>query len=154
MLALYWGSTATIGPGAIVGVIFSQVAHAGSDAPLPARRLVRSVSLLIALMALSAVAAGVCGYVLAERGVITVPTPFAESIPHERHDHFMAAWFAHGASYLVGLAGSACLNFSVWRARGRPVVFTLLPQTRSGALRTVIIAIIAVCVLWIRFRAR
>ena len=30
----------------------------------------------------------------------------------------MAVWFAHGASYLVGLTGSAFLCWRIWRARG------------------------------------
>ena len=77
----------------------------------------------------------------------------ATIIPARQHDRFMAVWFAHGASYLVGLCGGALLCFWVWRARGRPSVISLYPWTRAAAIRAGVIATVAVYVIWIRFYA-
>ncbi len=77
---------------------------------------------------------GVIGYKLSRQGVIFLPAGLADVIPVNQHDRFMAVWFAHGASYLVGLAGGALLCFQVWQERGRPRVISFLPRTRVTAI--------------------
>jgi hypothetical protein len=151
IIALCWGVAATAGIGTILGVLLALVAHAGNESALSASRLIRPVIRLLFTMALAALAAGACGYWLARRGVIPIPTVFADSIPRVHHDAFMAVWFAHGASYLIGLGGGMYLMFCVWRSRGKPMVLSLFPRTRGAALRAVVIIGVAAYVLWIRF---
>jgi hypothetical protein len=77
----------------------------------------------------------------------------AADIPINHHDRFMAVWFAHCASYLVGLTGSALLCFRVWYVRDRLRVIPFLPQTRSATMRAVVLAAIVAFVIWFRFYA-
>jgi hypothetical protein len=105
-------------------------------------------------MALAAFVAGTSGFALARHGVISIPADFAEVIPSSRHDQFMAVWFAHGASYLVGLAGGGFLVFRLWRARGRVPIISLIPRSPGAVDRAIIVIAIAASILWVRFRAR
>ena len=66
----------------------------------------------------------------------------------------MAVWFAHGASYFVGLTGSAIVCLAVWIDRGRPGVIPFLPRTRAAAIRTLFLAVVAALVAWWRFGLR
>jgi hypothetical protein len=154
MVGLCWGVAATFGIGTALGVLLALAADVGNQPPLPASQLLRPVAKLLAAMAISALIAGVCGYFLAERGTISIPADFADAIPREHHHRFMAVWFAHGASYLAGLGGGGFLVFNIWRARGRPAVISLFPRSPGGAIRAVVIVIVAAVVLWLRFGTR
>lgn len=154
LLALYWGVAATVGLGFVFGFVLSLVAHAGTQPPLSFTRLFKSVVRLLAMMALLALAAGVCGYLLTRRGTISVPSDFAVAVPKEHHVPFMAVAFAHASSYLVGLAGSAHLVFRVWKDRGRPVAISLFPRSMGAAIRTAGIAAVTAYLLWLRFGGR
>jgi hypothetical protein len=152
MVALCWGVAATVGIGTIFGVLLALVAHAGSGPPLAASRLLRPVIKLLAMMAVSALFAGMCGYFLAQHGTISIPDDLGDSIPQSRRHEFMAVWFAHGASYLVGLSGGAFLVYSVWRSRGRPAILSLYPRSPTAVIRAAVVVILAAYVFWIRFR--
>ena len=104
-------------------------------------------------MGASAFTAGIAGYQLSRRGLISLPAGLVEWIPAHEHDRFMAVWFAHVASYFVGLAGGALLCFWIWQARGRPRVISFFPQTRAAAIRAAFIAAVAAYIVWIRFCA-
>lgn len=151
LLALCWGVAATAGIGAALGVVLSLVSQSGGPVPCPVSRLGRSIFLLLAVMAASAFTAGVVGYHLSHKGFISIPAGLAAAIPANQHDRFMAVWFAHGASYLIGLAGGARLCVRVWHARGRPPVISLFPHTRVSAMRTALLAAVAAYILWVRF---
>ena len=77
--------------------------------------------------------------------------PLADLVPPGQHDRFMAVWFAHGASYLAGVAGGLLMILRIWRQRGRPGVITVLPRSKGEIVRAVILAAIAGLVLWARF---
>lgn len=153
VVALCWGIAATIGIGTVLGILLSLVAHSGSEPPIPASQLRAPVARLLGLMALAAFIAGVSGFFIARHGVVSIPADLAIAIPRARHHLFIAVWFAHGASYLVGLAGGAFLIFRVWRARGRVVVISLVPQSPLAAIRTTLIAGLAAYILWLCFGA-
>jgi hypothetical protein len=153
LLALCWGVAATAGIGAALGVVLALVSESDGPAPYPISRLGRSILFLLAIMATSAFLAGVVGYQLSSRGFIFIPSGLGRAVPAQQHDRFMAVWFAHGASYLVGLAGSALLCFRVWRARGRPSVISLFPRTRAAALRAGLFGAVAAYIIWMRFGA-
>lgn len=152
LLALCWGIAATLGIGFLLGGVLALVSQSGEQPPYKIPRLVRSITILLLVMSLSALAAGILGYQLSERGVIFIPSVFDENIPRENHHRFMAAWFAHGASYLVGLAGGSFLCLRIWRERGRPPVLSIFPRTRVAAIRAILITIAAAFALWMRFR--
>jgi hypothetical protein len=154
LLALCWGVAATVGIGAALGVILALVSQSGGYAVISVSRLGRYILLLLAAMAASAFTAGVVGYQLSHRGFISIPSYLAVAVPSSRHDRFMAVWFAHGASYLVGLTGGALLCFRVWQLRGRPSVISFFPHTRPAVLRVALLAVIAAYVVWMRFCAR
>lgn len=153
LLALCWGITATLGVGIALGVLLALVSQSGEEPPYPIPRLGRQILVLLAAMAVSAFAAGWAGYFLSQGGFITIPDALAGDIPEARHHRFMAAWFAHGASYLVGLSGGGGLCFRIWKERGRPRVLSVFPRTRGAALRAMAVAALAAAILWMRFGA-
>jgi len=153
LLALCWGVAATAGIGAALGVVLALVSQSGAPAPWPASRLARSVLLLLVVMAASAFIAGVVGYQLSHRGFISIPRDLGVAVPAPQHDRFMAVWFAHGASYLVGLAGGALLCFRVWQLRCKPSVISFFPHTRAAALRAALLAAVAAYIIWTRLGA-
>ncbi len=153
LLALCWGVAATAGIGAVFGMVLALVSQSG-PAPYPISRVARLILLLLTAMAGSAVVAGIVGYQLSQRGLISIPSGVARAIPEEQHHRFMAVWFAHGASYFVGLTGSAIVCFAVWNARGRPCVIPFLPRTRAATIRTLFLAVVAALVAWWRFGPR
>jgi hypothetical protein len=104
-------------------------------------------------MATSAFLAGGIGYQLSHHGFIFIPSGLARVVRARQHDRFMAVWFAHGASYLVGIAGGALLCFKIWQARGKPSVISLFPHTRTAALRAGLFGAVAAYIIWMRFGA-
>jgi hypothetical protein len=153
IIALCWGTAATLGIGLILGVLLALAAHSGTQPPLPASRLLAPIARLLITMAFAAFVAGASGFALAQHGVISMPAGLAEVIPSSRHDQFLAVWFAHGASYLVGLTGGAFLVFRLWRARGRHPIISLVPRSMGGIIRAVVVTAAAAYILWLRFRA-
>lgn len=131
LLACYWGIAATLGLGVVLGLVLALVSQAGPPPAIRLRRLMRSIVLLVVVIATDAVLAGVLGYGLSQRHLIFLPQSLAGVTPARLHDHFLAVWFAHLASYLVGLAGAALLCYRTWLARGQPVVISLFPPRRQ-----------------------
>ena len=152
LLALCWGFAATAGIGAIFGVVLALVSQSTCEAPpVPISRLVRSILVLLAVMGAVACSAGIIGYQLSRAGFISLPPYLGTIIPARQRDRFMAVWFAHGASYLVGLSGGALLCLWVWRARGKPSVISLYPRTPAAGIRASMIAAVVIYIIWIRF---
>jgi hypothetical protein len=151
LLALCWGVAATAGIGAIFGGLLALVSQSAAGArPYSMSRVARSTILLLGIMGASACSAGVLGYQLSRVGIISLPLGWASIIPPRQHDRFIAVWFAHGASYLIGLSGGALLCFSIWTARGRPPVISLYPRSRGAVIRASMIAAVAAYVIWNR----
>ena len=154
LLALCWGVAATFFIGLVFGGVLAVIAHAGPLPPLPAARLRKPVGTLLAVMGLSAFAAGVTGYALTRSGLLPVPDNVDRIVPAGKHARFMAVWFAHLASYGVGLTGGALVCLRVWDARGRPMAIRLLPRGRAEWGRTAGVVAVAAAVFWWRFHAR
>jgi len=118
LLALGWGVMATWWVALPFGFLLASGAQHGRRYPeLPAAEVARLLFLLMAVMAGSALAAGLVGYYLCSAGLIALPEGFAESIPLASHNSFMAAWWSHAASYLVGVSGAVILLFVIRRKR-------------------------------------
>jgi hypothetical protein len=153
LMALCWCVVVMSGIGSVYGVFIAHVSHSGPAPAVPFERLCAPVARLLAVMALAALATGLCGYLLSLRGVVAVSDVFADGIAPQRRPRFIAVCFAHGASYLVGLTGGAWIAYGVWRERGCPAVLSLYPRSRGEVVRTAIVAAVAACVLWICLRA-
>ncbi|HEY3663785.1 MAG TPA: hypothetical protein VGL24_11585 [Chthoniobacterales bacterium] len=150
LLGICWGIAATIGLGLVFGCLLAAVSL-GGEAPASAQgTLVRRVGLLLGAMAVSALLAGLAGFALSRFSLVRLPALLGSVIPFARHDRFFAVWFAHLASYAVGLGGSAWLIFQVWCERGRPRVLTLWPRTPGGVVRVIALLAIVLLVIWWR----
>lgn len=151
LLAICWGIAATLPIGTAMGVVLALVSKSGDAPPYPTWRVARGVGVLFCAMALGALLLGCLGYGLAQRGVVAVPAAWADEIPLEKHHRFMAAWFAHGASYFIGSVGGAFFCWQIWKRRGRPRVIAVVPQTRGDVVRAAAVLLLAALVLWWRF---
>ena len=152
-LAVYWGAAATAGIGLIFGAVLALVSQSAGAPPVPPGQLWPRLLRLLAVMGVSAFVAGCAGFYLSRWSLVHIPATLAGAIPADRHDGFMAVWFAHMASYLVGFAGSAVLIAQIWRARGKPLVLSSYPRNPLGILRAVLITVAVALVVWWRFFA-
>lgn len=119
LLGIGWGVIATWWVGLLLGAPLAVVSRAGSRPKRSVGSLVRPVACLLAVMGVSAVAAGVAGWFLASNGVVFLIGPMASELPADRHVPFLADLWAHSASYLVGLVGGVVVMALVWRSRSR-----------------------------------
>ena len=151
ILGICWGIAATFGVGVLLGFFLALVSQSGGVPPIPILHAFKSILGLVAVTALSASLAGVIGFELSRRSIICLPAGFAELIPSSQHHRFMAVWFAHCTSYLVGLGGGAFVIFRIWLERGKPRVLTFLPRTKGAIVRELILVAIGAWVVWFRF---
>ncbi|HEX4083943.1 MAG TPA: hypothetical protein VHY22_03450 [Chthoniobacteraceae bacterium] len=150
-LGICWGIAATIGIGIVLGFVLATAARSGEAPQWPEPKLMRAILALLGAMAIAASLAGVSGYELARHSLIHLPESLAQIIRPVLRDRFMGVWFAHIASYLVGLGGGAFLIFRVWRDRGSPNIIAPLPVTKAAILRTTLLVLIAALVIYFRF---
>lgn len=118
LLGIGWGIIATWWVGLLLGVPLAIVARGGSRPKRSLGSLVRPLFSLLAVMAASALVAGVVGWLLALQGLVYLVDPMAREVPADRHAVFLADLWAHSASYLVGLVGGVFVMVRVWRSRG------------------------------------
>ena len=129
LLAIGWGIAATWWVALPLGFSLAAAARMGTRPKWGVREVVRPLVILLASMALCALLAGIAGYVLVRLGLVPVAPWVIANIPAPRRTAFMADWWAHSASYLSGIAGSAFLCAWVWRARAYP--FSKTPMRRN-----------------------
>jgi hypothetical protein len=151
ILGLCWGTAATFGVGLLLGVVLALVSQSEGLPPVPTPHLFKSILGLLAVTAVSASLAGVVGFELSRRSIICVPAALADLVPSGQHHRFMAVWFVHGASYLVGVTGGSLVILRIWWQRGRPHVLSVFPHTKGAIIRALIIAAIGAMVVWFRF---
>jgi len=135
LLAFGWGLVATWWMGAFLGLIVALCARSGSDPKLRARDLLKPMWVLLAVMGISALCAGVLGYVLASKGQIPL-RDWEYLIGREKAIRFIADFCAHLASYLVGFFGglTVCVWILVRRVRsGTAEAFRAEASLRPGA---------------------
>jgi hypothetical protein len=117
MLGVGWGIIATWWVGLLLGIPLAFVARAGCRPKRSVGSLVRLVAGLLAVMGVCALLAGVLGWALGKLGVVYPVGPIARDLPADRRQRFLAAFWAHSASHLVGFAGGIVVIVLVWRSR-------------------------------------
>ena len=117
LLGLGWGVLATWWVGLSLGVLLAIVARAGKLPRRTAASLIRPIAVLMAISAGGALLAGIVGWLLASRGMVTLADPLAMEVPTARHVPFLAAGFAHTASYAFGFLGGLVILALVWHGR-------------------------------------
>jgi len=105
--------------GLLRGVRVAMAARAGNGPKQRAASLGRPILLVVGAMACCASVAGVVGFVLARNGTVVLFQPLASRVPQGRHVRFIADFWAHSASYLVGLVGGLALIVLTWTSRYR-----------------------------------
>lgn len=153
LLGLFWGTVATIGVGLLLGVVLALVSHSAGMPPVPVRRVLKMITGLLLITAIAAVLAGVVGFDLSRRSVISIPAGISAAVPVDHHHRFMAVWFVHGASYAFGILGGLLLIFRIWLERGGPRVLTVFPRTKAAIVRALMLAVVAALIIWLRFTA-
>jgi hypothetical protein len=93
----------------------------GRRPPLALADLIRPMTTLLAVMALAATLAGSTGFALARWGDPSLEEPLRSLITESQHNRFIAAWWAHGASYASGILGAGTLIVVMWLKRRRSV---------------------------------
>lgn len=110
VLALAWGVVATWWVGLALGIILALASRVGRWPTLDARDLLPSILILLGVMAAFAAVAGIAGYQLSSQGKVMIPIEVANAVPQTMHHRWMAAWYAHNASYDVGFVGGIVLS--------------------------------------------
>ncbi len=143
LLALCWGVTATFGIGAVLGFLLAQASQSPGLPAMSVPSLYGPLLVLVAVTAVAATIAGYVGFVLSQHSVVLLPELLPDAwvglLPRSQQDRFMAVWFAHGASYLFGLVGGAVLIFRIWNRRQKPRLFALYPRSRMAIIRAVLV---------------
>lgn len=152
LLALSWGVAATVGIGAGFGVLLGLVSQSPGLPPISIPKLWNLLLRLLSAMAVAAALTGCVGFELSRLAIISCPSVWAEFVPASRHNQFMAVWFAHCASYLVGLGAGVFLVFRTWDQRQRPRIISTLPRDGLGFARAVILLLTLCAIMWLRFR--
>lgn len=152
LLGFAWGVVGTWWVGAILGVLLAIVSQAGARPKLQLHDLLRPIFVLLAVMGVCALVAGLIGYMSG-----WVSQDFAALVPISAHRAFAADYWAHSASYLVGIVGGLAL--CVWACKKRlrmsiglglepaGAAFPMLAKVGTGLILT---AIATMCswVLW------
>jgi hypothetical protein len=117
LLALEWGVLATWWVGAFLGILLAFAARSGQRRKISMRDTVRPLLILLVCMAAGSALAGVAGFLFARTGLLSLHGWLASSIPAAKHSLFIADWWAHSASYLIGFLGGIALCLSIYRRR-------------------------------------
>jgi hypothetical protein len=117
LLALQWGILATWWVGAMLGILLAIAARAGSRQTLSVRDLYYPLSMLLACMAVASSMAGATGFLLARAHAISLQGWLAAAIPSDKQARFIADWWAHAASYLVGIVGGVVVCVKTYTRR-------------------------------------
>lgn len=117
LLGLAWGVVATWWVGLPLGLMLAASARLGTRRKLTARQLWPAIARLLISMAGIATVAGICGYVLARSGLVSLTGSLAERVPLMAHERFLGDAWAHTASYASGLVGGIVVTVTTFRTR-------------------------------------
>jgi hypothetical protein len=95
LLAFGWGIMATWWVGLLLGTAAAMAARLGSWPKCEAVGLIRPVFILLVVTGALSLVAGLCGYFLANAGVVWLVEPLRSLVPKSRHAAFLADLWAH-----------------------------------------------------------
>lgn len=133
-LGIGWGIIATWWVGLLLGLPLAVAARVGPYPKRSASSLLRPLSCLLALTAVCALIAGMVGWLLGSNGTLVLAGPIARAVPVHRHPVFIGTWFAHLASYLVGMVGGIVVIISVWQFRRKLASDTTAQRVQKQVL--------------------
>jgi hypothetical protein len=116
LLVFGWGIIATWWMGVGLGLPLAFAARFGRRPKRTARSIIPLIFRLLLAMACCAAIVGTTGYFFGR-----MPDYFTSLIPEGLYRRFLAAWWSHNASYLVGFIGALILCIIVWRSRRLPM---------------------------------
>lgn len=128
LLGLGWGIIATWWVGFVMGIPLAITARYGRYPKMDWKQLVRPLFWLLLCMALMAISAGRIGWHLAQNNHIQLQGRWAQDVPLGQHRAFLAAAFAHSASYTTGFAGGAIVILQTWWKRRTQIPTTNVPS--------------------------
>jgi len=150
LLACGWGVVATFWMGLVFGTLLARASQSKGLPPVPISKLLKSIFALLTVMGLAATLAGFMGFELSRRSLISIPSAWAGLIPRPQTDRFMAVWFAHGASYLLGIAGALFIILRIWNQRSRPSIISVFPHGFLDLLRAAFLLAMLFVIAWLR----
>jgi hypothetical protein len=112
LLGIGWGVIATWWVGAILGVVLGLASRMGGRAKMTVRQIAPLVGRLLFLMGLCALVCGTLGYFFG-----TVPEFVRGTLMAAKQRPFLFDWWAHCASYAVGILGGLVVAVLVWKRR-------------------------------------
>jgi hypothetical protein len=119
ILAFGWGTLATWWVGLFLGIPAAFFARVGPKPKLTWRELRKPVGIMMIIVGVSALLAGVIGFLLARQGGVWLVGDLAERVPQEKHVAFLTDLWGHNAAYAVGfVCGVVCWGW-IWWKRGR-----------------------------------
>lgn len=119
LLGLGWGVLATWWVGLLLGLPLAVMARIGNLPKRSADSLIRPIVRMMAFTAGCAFVSGIVGWLLARNGIVFVLDDLHDRVPREKHAAFLACFWAHSASYLVGFVCGVVLIIRVWIWRYR-----------------------------------
>jgi hypothetical protein len=117
LLGLGWGVLATWSVGLILGLALAIAARFGRMPKRSPASLIRPIAILLVVMGVCAFTAGVVGWILAKYRLVFLVGDLAQDVPADRHVRFLASFWAHSTSYLVGFGGGVVLIIKTWKSR-------------------------------------
>ena len=123
LIALAWGGAATWWFGLLMGTLISACANVGNLPKLTVRDFIRPAMLLFAITGICAFIAAIIGYYLAQQRVLSLMPWYFLQLPDSYRVNFVAALWAHTASYTIGGIGSLIL--CAWTIRRRQILSKL-----------------------------
>ena len=122
IVALGWGVATSWWAGLAIGIALAIAARAGSSRKFTWKDFLRSVALLLLVMAAVAALAGFAGWWLTTTGRITAIQAWAAMLPFDRQGVFMADVWAHASNYLSGsIGGLLFVAHTLWQRVSAPM---------------------------------
>lgn len=116
-LALVWGVIATWWVGLPLGMLLAMVSQFGKRPVIPVKVVLRyAIYLLIIMFIVAAIFGSVAGFAAAN-GNLRLSDTYETLIPEKSWNYFLAAAWAHGASYLSGIVGTIVVSRLLYKRR-------------------------------------
>jgi hypothetical protein len=124
LLGIGWGIYATWPVGFGLGIVFAICARGGQQPKLTLSDLAPLLLRLLGIIAVGALASGTLGYFFGplparESYLLRITPTVRAGIPPGMVRRFVADWWAHIASYAIGIVGGLACCILVYRKRAR-----------------------------------